>query len=172
MKVWITAVGKSPFAVINPIWMSCKSGEFIPERVYMIWNENVSHQRKLVERGVSIILKRHGVRDPEIIADKRTKVKENDFTGFKSLLEMIRDKELERGSEIAVDMTPGRKFMSALLMGLGFGRRTVQRVYYLHLSDERYLNTPLPLIPVKIQKLYEMRSELDVVEKGRTSGLA
>lgn len=161
MKVWITTVGKSPFAVINPIWMVCRKGEFIPERVYLIWNNAVMDIKKAVEGSIKIILKNYGVSEPEIIADESVKVREDDFKRFKEVLRDICNKELEEGNEVAIDMTPGRKFMSALSMALGFRKlNPVHRVYYLHLIDQRYQNKPLILIPFALQKLYDMRREL------------
>lgn len=160
MRVWITTVGKSPFAVVNPIWMVCRTGEFIPERVYLIWNEAVEEERDIVKDLTEVILKSYGISEPEIIADESVKVREEDFQRFMNLLIAIRDKELHEGNEVAIDMTPGRKFMSALSMGLGFSSKHIHRVYYLHLSDQRYTNVPLILIPFKLQKLYEMRREL------------
>ncbi len=168
MKVWITIVGKSPFAVINPIWIACKSGEFIPEKVYLIWNDAVKGEKEMVVKAIKVILKNYGVPEPEIIADDSTKVHEEDFRRLAELLLSIRRKELREGNEIAIDMTPGRKFMSAIAMFMGVAKSLkdkVHRVYYLHLSDQRYLNYPLILIPHKLQKLYEMRRELGVTSK-------
>jgi len=161
MRVWITTVGKSPFAVVNPIWMVCRRGEFIPERVYLIWNEAVADVKKAVENNVRVILRNYGVDEPEIIADESVKVREDDFKRFKEILKRICDKELDEGNEVAIDMTPGRKFMSALSMGLGFRKnKPVHRVYYLHLADQRYQGEPLIKIPFALQKLYDMRREL------------
>lgn len=161
MRVWITTVGMSPFAVINPIWLVCRKGEFVPERVYLIWNEDVENVKRIVEKSVEIILKNYGIPEPEIIADEGVKVREDDFKRFKKVLKDICDKELSEGNEVVVDMTPGRKFMSALSMGLGFMSRPVDRVYYLHLADQKkYQNKPLVLIPFTLQKLYDMRREL------------
>lgn len=171
VKVWITTVGTRPFAVINPIWLACRKGEFVPERVYLIWNEGVEREKEVVEKAVRLILESYGVRNPEIIAGDETKVREDDFSGLRDLLYKI--KGLEQGNEVAVDMTPGRKFMSALLMGVGFNKEgPVEKVYYLHLLDERrYQNRPLLLIPAKIQRLYEMRGELrGAAEKERAPG--
>jgi len=150
---------------------ACRKGEFVPERVYLIWNEGVEREKEVVEKAVRLILESYGVRNPKIIAGDETKVREDDFSGLRDLLYKI--KGLEQGNEVAVDMTPGRKFMSALLMGVGFNKEgPVEKVYYLHLLDERrYQNRPLLLIPAKIQRLYEMRGELrGAAEKERAPG--
>ncbi len=158
MKVWITTVGKSPFAVVNPIWMVCRKGKFIPNRVYLVWNEEVEEVKKTVERMLGIILQNYGVPELKIIADESVKVREDDFNKFKSVISEICNKELNEGNEVVIDMTPGRKFMSALAMVLGLLKKI--SVYYLHLTDLSYQNKSLVLIPFSIQKLYDMKEEL------------
>ncbi len=158
MRVWITTVGKSPFAVVNPIWMACREGKFIPDRVYLVWNEDVEGVKQTVERMLGIILQNYGVPEPEIIADESVKVREDDFNKFKSVISEICNRELNEGNEVVIDMTPGRKFMSALAMVLGLLKKI--SVYYLHLTDLSYQNKPLVLIPFSTQKLYDMKEEL------------
>ncbi len=158
MKVWITIVGRSPFAVVNSVWMACRKGEFIPGRIYLIWNEDVEEVKRTVERMLEIILQNYGVSEPEVIADESVKVREDDFNRFMRVLKEICNEELNEGNEVAIDMTPGRKFMSALAMGLGIHKKT--SVYYLHLINICYQNKPLVLIPFSLQKLYDMRREL------------
>ena len=167
MKVWVTTVGKRPFAVLNTIWYLVRKGEYIPERIYLIWNDFVEKEKELVKELIRALLESYGV-NPEIIANDSVKVNEDDFHNLIKTLARIRDKELEEGNEIAVDVTPGRKFMSALSMYLGVAgdlKKKVHRVYYLHLKDSRFVDKPLVLIPFSVQKCYEMRRELDARAK-------
>jgi len=167
MKVWVTTVGKSPFAVLNTVWYIVRKGEYVPERVYLIWNDFVKKEKELVEKLIRALLESYGV-NPEIIADESVKVDEDDFPNLVKTLLRIKDKELEEGNEIAVDMTPGRKFMSALSMYLGVAgdlKKKVHRVYYLHLRDTRFVDRPLVLIPFSVQKCYDMRRELNARAK-------
>ncbi len=170
MKVWVTTVGKSPFAVLNTIWYLVRKGEYVPERVYLIWNDLVEKEKEIVKELIRVLLESYGV-NPEIIADESVKVDEDDFHNLIKTLAEIRNKELAEGNEIAVDMTPGRKFMSALSMYLGVAdelikkKKNVHRVYYLHLRDLRFVDKPLVLIPFSVQKCYEMRRELDARAK-------
>ncbi len=170
MKVWVTTVGKKPFAVLNTIWYLVRKGEYIPERVYLIWNDFVEKEKEIVKELIRVLLESYGIH-PEIIADESVKVDEDDFHNLIKMLAEIRDKELAEGNEIAVDMMPGRKFMSALSMYLGVAgelikrKKNVHRVYYLHLRDLRFVDKPLVLIPFSVQKCYEMRRELDARAK-------
>ncbi len=158
MKVWITIVGRSPFAVVNSVWMVCRKEKFVPNRVYLVWNEDVEEVKRTVERMLKIILQSYGVSEPEVIADESVKVREDDFKKFRKVLKKICDEELNEGNEVAIDMTPGRKFMSALAMGLGIRKKI--SVYYLHLINISYQNKPLVLIPFSLQKLYDMKRDL------------
>jgi len=164
-------VGTSPFAVLNTIWYVVRKGEYVPERIYLIWNDFVRKEKELAEEMIKVVLESYGV-NPEIVADDSVKVDENDFLGLVKMLREIKDKELEEGNEIAVDMTPGRKFMSAISMYLGVAdelikkKKNVHRVYYLHLKDQKFLDKPLVLIPFSVQECYDLRREFNVRAKG------
>ncbi|MEM3594406.1 MAG: hypothetical protein QXS27_06735, partial [Candidatus Jordarchaeaceae archaeon] len=56
------------------------------------------------------------------------------------------------GNEVAVDMTPGRKFMSACAMAAG-QKYGAAKLYYLHLYNLAYQEKPFVLIPFNQQKL-------------------
>jgi len=161
MKIWLTTVGISPFAVINAIWTACKTGEYVPERIYLIVNKVVEEKGHVdtVKSWIDRILREYGV-EPEIITKY---AEETDFGEFAKILGGIVKKEKLEGNEVALDMTPGRKFMSALAMYLGTGsdvKYKADRVYYLHLADNSYQNQPYITIPLTKQKLYEMKNSL------------
>jgi CRISPR/Cas system-associated protein Csm6 len=64
--------------------------------------------------------------------------------------------------EVAVDITPGRKYMSAIAMQSGL-LAGANKIYYLFLSDPQYQDMAFPLIPASKQRLFEMISG----QKGR-----
>lgn len=156
MKIWITTVGQSPFAVINPIWASCKEENFIPERIYLFYNENTEKNLEIVMKWVEKILNEYNCKADFL----KFKGDEIDFKNFIKKINEIVSKE--KNNEIAIDMTPGRKFMSALSMVYGI-KNKINRVYYLHLSDNSYTNKEYILIPKLKQKLYEMRNSLEEI---------
>ncbi|RSD33279.1 MAG: hypothetical protein CI953_1679, partial [Methanohalophilus sp.] len=51
-----------------------------------------------------------------------------------------------------------RKYMSAISMEVGL-EMGVDHVYYMHLSDNRYQNSPYPLIPKHRHALIDMKKE-------------
>ena len=65
--------------------------------------------------------------------------------------------EKYQDSEIAIDMTPGRKYMSSIAMGLALtNRKIVNKLYYLHLEIQGYQDSPFIKIPLPFQNLIFM----------------
>jgi len=167
MRVWITTVGTSSFAVFNSLWMAIVGDSYYPDKVYLLWNDRVKENMEKIKEYIKALKEAYG---RTIIIDDTYRVDEEDFKIFtKTLTEIIKKEKLE-GNEIAIDMTPGRKFMSAFSMyagveGVEAGKFKADRVYYLHLKDPSYMNLPLYLIPFSIQELLEMKSKLSGKER-------
>ncbi|NJE13340.1 hypothetical protein [Thermococcus sp. LS2] len=166
MRVWITTVGTSPFAVFNSLWMAIVGDSYYPDKVYLLWNDKVQDNMQKVKTYIEALAKAYG---RTIAIDDTHKVDEENFRTFTETLAKIIKKEKLEGNKVAIDMTPGRKFMSAISMYLGIKgadkKFKADRVYYLHLKDLSYMNLPLYLIPFSIQELLEMKSELSRKER-------
>ncbi len=146
MKVWITTVGTSVFAVVNPVWAACILDGFVPERVHLLKNEKIEGNVQTVKNWLTSILECFGVR-PEFHEHDADEDNMDSFA--RTLISVVKS---EVGNEVAVDMTPGRKFMSACAMAAGQKFR-VSKLYYLHLYNLAYQEKPLILIPFNQQKL-------------------
>ena len=160
MKVWLSTIGMSPFAVINTLWAACKEENFCPERIYLIKNKDVEKHVDTVKDWIGRILKEYNIEKPEI---NLVDADETDFKNFASKLGNVVKIEKSAGNEIAIDMTPGRKFMSAFAMYIAVASEVhfkADRIYYLHLLDLSYVNKSYLEIPMTKQKLYEMKSTL------------
>jgi len=151
MRVWITTVGESAFAVVNTIWAACVFDGFVPECVHLFQNLRVRDNVGKVKDWVKIILGSFGVNVVFVDHD----VDEDDIDGFASEFRSVVDSERERGSVVAIDMTPGRKFMSAYAMVVGF-ECGVDKLYYLHLYDSSYQDRDFVLIPFVKQRLVNL----------------
>ncbi len=130
MKVWITTVGSSPFAVINTLWAACELDGYVPEKVYLVANGKVEQEARIVNEWITRIIKAYGA--APII--ERIHADEVDFMNFSRILSTCITEEKKSGNEVAVDMTPGRKFMSAFSMFNGLAKNGADRVYYLHVT--------------------------------------
>jgi len=160
VKVWITAIGTSVFAVVNPLWAACILDRFVPSRVHLLKNSRVEHNVPEVRDWMTRILNTNGV-EPEFVEHEGD---EDNMSAFADLLrEVIRS---EVGNEVAIDMTPGRKFMSACAMAAGV-KIGVSKLYYLHLYETAYQNKPFVLIPLSHQRLVNV---LDYVREEDENG--
>ena len=158
-KVWVTVVGASVFAVVNPIWACCREEGYIPDKVYLIVDKKVKNNAEKAKNILSVLISEFG-KNPEII---EIECAETDFKRLISTIGEAIKKEKLAGNEVAVDMTPGRKFMSAIIMYSGIGEDVevkADRVYYLHLERNEYSDLPWNKIPMVHQKLYEMKRSL------------
>lgn len=157
MKVWITTAGTSPFAAINSIWAAILHEDFIPTRIHILANEYVIQKKFLdqVVQGCELLMSGY-----DIHAKIQThEFEETDFSSYFKKLKALVEKEKLAKNEVAIDMTPGRKYMSAFSMHLGVGKditHRADRIYYHHLLDLSYGAYPYPLIPSNLRKLYIM----------------
>ncbi len=163
MRYWIAFIGSSPFAVINTIWAACREAGYVPDHaVFMINRELNEEWIDIVRHWVPRILEEYGVEDPLL----STHMVEE--TGFQMICEEYRAHlfDLKANDEVAVDITPGRKYMSAIAMEMGLSMNA-DHVYYLHLTDNRYHNIPYPIVPLHRHELIDMKKEFCKVGTNR-----
>ena len=159
MKVWISTVGWSPFAVINPLWAACyfEWENFVPEKVVLLNNqtqdEKVKENYDLVLTWLIKILNEYGTSEPviESIDANESNMKEYAHTFHEVVEKHIQD-------EIAIDMTPGRKFMSGIAMWTASQPKSnIAKLYYLQLWGQKYQNVPFIKIPAVSQRLINIK---------------
>ena len=145
-NVWITSVGTSAYAVVNPLWAACVFDEFIPVRFHFLVNQGTVKNADTAEGWIKHVLHEYEIK-PQVI---KHQIDEEDMDNFaKVLCKVI---ETEFGNSIAIDMTPGRKFMSACALLAG-RKYEVEKLYYLHLYNSAYQDRPFILIPFNQQRL-------------------
>ena len=159
MKVWISTVGWSPFAVINPLWAACyfKWENFVPEKVVLLNNqthdESVKKNYDIVQTWLIKILNEYSTSDPVV---ESVDANENNMTEYAQTFQKVIEKY--PGDEIAIDMTPGRKFMSGIAMWYASQpKSTVAKLYYLQLWGRKYQDVPFIKIPAVNQKLINIK---------------
>nr|MDO8080120.1 hypothetical protein [Candidatus Freyarchaeota archaeon] len=161
MRVWVTTVGSSVFAVVNPLWAACIRDGFVPGRVHLLKNRKVERNVAPVKDWVARVLECYDVKP----VFEEHDCDEEDMDAFaKVFIGVVRS---EAGNEIAVDMTPGRKFMSACAMAVAMADRgqkfNVSKLYYLYLFNAAYQDRPYILIPFNQQRLVNV---LECVREG------
>ncbi|MFA4958020.1 MAG: hypothetical protein WC556_13715 [Candidatus Methanoperedens sp.] len=156
MRTWITNVDRRfIFSTINPLWAACVLDGFIPEKVILITGKNLERKTGSIRTWLTSIIQGYG-KEPVF---EECMVDEDDINSYStSFIDLI---EKEKGNEIALDITPGRKFMSAIMMSGGI-KMKISRVYYLHLKDYSFVDRPFVIIPLACQKL---KNIVELVER-------
>ena len=152
-------MGTSIFAVVNPIWAYCKKECTFPDRVFILYSENdkriINYLEKTMNYLINILMiysnKQFNVKNLKVCPFER-----EDIDFYETKLKEVIIKEIKSNPDkIILDMTPGRKYMSALMMLYGikdFKTNIPFEVLYLHLYDEQFFNSPYPLIPIRENK--------------------
>jgi len=149
---WITIVGQSPFAAINGLWDQVKKG-INPKEIYVLRTEDEITIKNCEDfkKYVKVIISEYISRDKPNI--KEVPFDENDVEGFDRLLYKLIEKS---PLPVILDMTPGRKYMSALVMGKASMDKVIKLIY-VHLFDNTYKDQPYPLIPKDKQRVYDFK---------------
>jgi cystathionine beta-lyase/cystathionine gamma-synthase len=147
MVVWLTFVGTSPMAVVNSLWYAKNKDKVIPSKIYLFINEDLSEGLlKKTKDEIRCIL-------------KKIKIEEVKFnqTEIDGILSKIRDVIFkESPSNVVVDITAGRKFMSAIAMYIGLIYK-VNKILYFYLKDDTYLNKRYDEIPILLMEHYDLK---------------
>jgi CRISPR/Cas system-associated protein Csm6 len=80
---------------------------------------------------------------------------------YKTIDTVIREtrSNFEGETEIAINMTPGRKYMSGIAMQTGM-QAGVDHVYYLLIEEDRYYGEQYHNIPSTATELYDFTEEV------------
>ncbi len=169
MITWITTVGWSPFAVINPVWAYCKEFKECPSRFILIRtkNERIRKNLTLVKSYLKEIAWGYSNED---FLDKNMiihQIEDEDIQNYANTLKKIISIETERNpNKIILDMTPGRKYMSAINVYYGLQKSNIPiQVFYLHLEESRYQDVPYPLTPIIKNDLVDIIDSTEIFTK-------
>ena len=162
MNIWISNVSITRFAGVNTLWAAITKDGYIPERVHLLADEVVRQKGHLDQAiaDVSTLIKGYGRPVESITHD----IVEIEFMKLAEGLRNIVYDEKQTGNTVAIDMTPGRKYMSAFAMYMGVAKdltHKADRIYYLHIQDlKQHRGKPFPLIPSSLMTLYDIKKEL------------
>ncbi|MHA1755978.1 MAG: hypothetical protein ACTSVV_04350 [Promethearchaeota archaeon] len=166
MIIWITTVGWSPFAVINPLWAYCKNYKEIPDKIILIHTpyEKIKENLNICKRYISEILKTYNEKGLNEIFIIEEEIENDSLELYANMLKKIIHREIyQKPKKIILDITPGRKYMSAI--NLIFASRIenlVIQAFYLYLYENFYQNIPYPLTPIIKNNLIDiMEFKLD-----------
>ena len=166
MITWITTVGWSPFAVINPIWAYCKENDECPNKIILIYTpfERIKHNLKICQRYISEILKAYNgikLNEDSIVIEE---IENDNIEIYADKLNKIIEREKNlKPDKIILDMTPGRKYMSAINVYYGYNLKdTPIQVFYLQLEESKYQDIPYPLTPIIKNELIDILESTEI----------
>jgi hypothetical protein len=126
-QVWVTNGTPTIPGILNPLAAACDRG-YVPSEARILSNPGVADSVAVAAELFDVTVDAYG---GEIDISIHSLDEETDFRGiiefYRSAIETAR----ENGDAIAIDVTPGRKFMSAIAFQAGF-RFGADHVFYFY----------------------------------------
>jgi hypothetical protein len=136
--------------VLNPLAAACDSG-YVPDEAWILSNPGVAESVAAATDRFDVIIDAHG---GDATISTHSLDRETDFSGIIEFYRSAIETAHEHGDTVAVDVTPGRKFMSAIAFQAGF-RFSADRVYYFYRKAGGYYGQFYPEIPRTASELID-----------------
>lgn len=155
-RAWITNSSTTLEAMINPITAACQEG-FTPTDLYFLENPGVSEE---IEQAITIgstIIQEYGGDEPEIHITELDSDRQFDrvLSHYVDGITAVQ----EGDGEVAVDITPGRKYMSAIAFAAGI-EYDADHVFYFYLGSRDLHGQCYPDMARSATRLYDFTEEL------------
>lgn len=142
-RVWITNGSTSIAPVVNPLTAACHD-EYVPTDIYILSNPIIGDVTDAATSLMKTIVTAHGGDEPAITVE--TIDEETDFDAIIAYLQSAIEAGTSADADIAVDITPGRRFWSVISFQAGV-KHNVEHIYYSHVKSEAYFGECYPTIP-------------------------
>lgn len=153
---WITTASPNVEAMVNSLIAACDRG-FVPTDIHVLENPGVTEEVERARSLASTVVQAYDGPDPEI---HRTSLEsEVDFDRISAHVRDAIETTHDDDGTVAVDITPGRKFMSAIAFAAGL-RYGADHVYYFYLDSSAYFGRLYPDLPRTATHLYDFTEEL------------
>lgn len=126
-RIWLTNGTPTIPGILNPLTAGCDSG-FVPDKARILSNPGVADSVAVASELFDTTIDAYGG-DADI--SQHSLANETDFPEIIEFYRSAIETAKENGDTVAVDVTPGRKFMSAIGFQAGF-RFGADHVYYFH----------------------------------------
>lgn len=143
VRVWITNGSTSIAPVVNPLTAACHDG-YVPTDIYVLNNPIIDEVTEAATSLMKTVVTAHGGDEPEITVE--TIDEETDFDAIIAYLRSAIEAAREDDADIAVDITPGRRFWSVISFQAGV-KNDVEHIYYSHVKSEAHFGKCYPTIP-------------------------
>ncbi len=160
---WFTTIGMSPHAVLNTIWAAYEESRWQPVKIILfrlVPEEAKPGIKSKLDTAYEAFLKWLTVFQESynlsIQLDTQICVEQDYATFFEKFKDVVKS---HTDRPRAIDITPGRKFASAIGLRIGIAEK-VDSIFYLHLLDDTYNNHEYPLIPHPSIRLVDFKEEV------------
>lgn len=143
-RYWVTTASPTIEAVINPLTAACTEAGYVPNEVRILDNPDVRDDSELAADLIEQIVTAHGAPEPTI--EFVTIDSERDFEDIVAYHRQAIAEAQAANTPVAIDVTPGRKFMSAIAFQAGI-QFDADHVYYLYLHSSDYYDRCYPDLP-------------------------
>lgn len=150
-RVWITNGSTSIAPVVNPLAAACHR-EYVPTDVYVLSNPVIDDVTDAATSLMKTIVTAHGGEEPDITVERIDE--ETDFDAIIAYLQSAIETGHDADADVAVDITPGRRFWSIISFQAGI-KHDVDHIYYSHVETADYFGECYPTIP---------RTALDLID--------
>jgi hypothetical protein len=154
-KVLLTMMGRSVWGLINSVWSNIRQFDYLPDKVYVLTAGCEAARGQMARDMLVVLLKEHG--SPAVV--EMVDVPGDDIKEIGNRVNEIIGAENAKGSEVAVDVTPGTK---ATVLGtvIGAGKVKVDHIFYLYIESLQNASRPYLEIPLDLQSSHDLLKEV------------
>lgn len=153
-KVLLTMMGRSHWSLFNSIWAMSRILDFVPDRVHILTagcDKNAADKAGQMVRSLLSELRPGAEVLVQVISEEAASEVAEAVKGIAAM-------EKERGNQVALDVTPGKKTM---VIGAMLGSNSlVDHVFYLHIESLRNADRPFLEIPLSAQHGHDFLAEV------------
>ncbi len=148
-------MGRSGWGVVNSYHAVMLETDFRPDRIILLYEAQYESDINPVVEGMKTIQEEYGERNIE-----KVRVPNFDMRATRDEIERIIQSLKDSGSEVALNITGGRK---ALVAGslLGFSGKFLKHIYYLTIESTEDAAKPYLMIPKRIQLLRDLAQNIE-----------
>lgn len=154
-KVLLTMMGRSVWGLFNSVWSDIRQFDYLPDKVYVLTAGCDAARGQMAKDMLIVLLKEHGSPAEVALVD----VPGDDIKEIGHRVNEIIGEENAKGSEVAVDVTPGTK---ATVLGtvIGAGKVKVDHIFYLYIDSLQNASRPYLEIPLDLQSSHDLLKEV------------
>jgi len=128
----------------------------VPDTLVFVQNPSVAAKMEGIAEVAEDIVSVYG-EIPEVRFENTEA--ETDFAGYYEIVRDTIEKAKEDGAKVAINITPGRKYMSGIAMQTGV-QKGADHVFYLLISESEHYGEEYHNIPSTATELYDFTEEV------------